>query len=227
MSHSKSIFAAVIASALVFAQAAHAAVVGIAIDPNTQTQVGQTEFRNVLGGDAIRYFIPLDASRGNGTYGVDDNGNYGLTPDTGSGGPTLSMYLLFSPISIGAAYNLDILFEDLDLAGANDPASFLETIEVLSADGTTSLSGPITNIGQPLVSGNGSTQLLSLFLGAISVDPFIVRLDFASSFTRVGTNTPEFLIASVEEVPLPAAAPLFMAGIAGIGFLRRRKQKAA
>jgi len=211
---------------LMAAPAANAGIIGVTVDPGDNSIVGETEFRAALGGDAIKYFIPLGDD--SGVYGVDDGGDFGLTSDFGNGGGTLSMYLLFEPINVGAPYVLDILFEDLDLANANDPVGFFESIEVLSADGLTSLSGGvITDIGG-LIAGDASTQqLLSLFLGAITDDPFLVRLDFTAAFSSYGSNTAEYLIAEINEVPIPGAVWLFVAGLAGFGFAGRAKKKIA
>ena len=218
--------AAFAGATLIIAPQASASLIGVAVDPNDPTtQVGETEVRADLGGaEAIRYFIPL--GNDSGIYGVSDNGDFGLTSDTGNGGGTLSMFLAFGPIVSGAEYTLDILFEDLDLDNANDPVGFLESINILSVDGMTSFSGgTITDIASLLVTGDSDTQqLLTLFIGAIVAEPFIIRLDFQASFTGYGRNTPEFLIATLNEVPIPAALPLFLAGIAGLGFAGRGKK---
>jgi hypothetical protein len=215
--------AAATAAMLTAVTAASAAVVGVTVDPGDNSAVGVTEFRAALGGDAVKYFITLEDD--DGVYGVDDSGDFGLVADSGNGGGTLSMFLLFSPVNIGAEYNLEVLFEDLDLDGGNDPAGFLESVEVFSADGMTSLSGgPITALGGA-VSGDSNSQLLTLFLGAISSDPFLIKLNFVASFTSNGTNTPEYLIATINEVPIPAAIPLFLSGIAGFSMAVRRKKK--
>lgn len=219
------IAAAIGAAILLAAPSASAGIIGVTVDPGDNSVVGQTENRAALGGEAIKYFIPLgDAS---GVYGVDNGGSFGLQSDSGNGGGTLSMYLLFAPVNVGAQYVLDIVFEDLDVENANDPFGFFEGIEVLSADGLTSLSGGrITNIGG-LINGNASTQqLLSLFLGTIASDPFLIRLDFDASYISYGRNTAEYLIADITEVPLPAAVWLFFSGIAGLGFAGRGKSSA-
>ncbi len=214
------------AAMLLAAPSASAGIIGVTVDPGDNSMVGQTEFRAALGGEAVKYFIPLSDT--SGVYGVDNGGNFGLVSDSGNGGGTLSMYLLFEPINLGAQYILDVMFEDLDLIGANDPAGFLESVEVLSADGLTSLSGGVvTNIGG-LINGDANTQqLLSLFLGTITSDPFLVRLDFVASFINNGTNTAEYLIAEITEVPVPTAVWLFVSGIAGLSFAGRGKKKIA
>ncbi len=210
---------------LLTATNANAGLIGVTVDPSDNSTVGETEFRAALGGVAIRYFIPLEDT--SGVYGVDDSGNFGLQSDVGNGGGTLSMYVLFEPINIGAQYILNILFEDLDLENANDPVGFFEAVDVRNADNSESLSGgEITEIGG-MVTGDADTQqLLSLFLGAITDDPFLLRLDFKAEFSGNGRNTSEFLIAEIQEIPLPAAFWLFTAGIAGLGFAGGKQKKA-
>ncbi len=219
------IIAAALGAAMLFtAPGASAGVIGVTVDPGDNSSIGQTEFRAALGGEAVKYFIPLGDT--SGVYGVDNGGNFGLVADSGNGGGTLSMYLLFEPINVGAQYVLNVLFEDLDLETANDPFGFFESVEVLSADGLTSLSGGvITTIGG-LINGDASTQqLLSLFLGVLTENPFLVRLDFNASFISNGSNTAEYLIAEISEVPTPAAVWLFFAGIAGLSFAGRGKSR--
>jgi hypothetical protein len=133
------------------------------------------------------------------------------------------MFLRFSPVSGNSV--LTVRFQDLDLSGANDPAGFLESLRVFTGGGT-ALTPLITNIGG-LVTGDHNSQLLTLALGVVN-DPLWLRLDFRSSSSFNGTNTAEYLVASVSQVPLPAALPLFATGLGALGLLaRRRKQKNA
>jgi len=231
---------AFIASTLIFAQPANALVVGVAVgaigdDPDTQS-VGVTKNR-AIGNNAIKYFIPLGIN--SGTYGV---GGFGTAHDHGFGGGTLSMILAFKPIDPTANGLLSILFEDLDLIGANDPINFLESIQIFDQTGA-SVAGLIDDISSNIITGDANTtQLLSLPLGslgagAISGSPstYFVQLDFVASLSghHKGKNTPEYLIATIDEVPgtisvvpLPASLPLFGTGLAVIGFIGwRRKQK--
>ena len=99
------------------------AVAAIGNDPDTMS-VGTTEVRAALGATpAIKYYIPLrDAP---GVYG---DGGFGTFSDTGNGGGVLTMILAFSPVDITRPGLLTILFEDLDLSGANDPYCFFESI---------------------------------------------------------------------------------------------------
>jgi len=234
---------AFVASVLLLAQPANALVVGVAVgvvgdDPDTQS-VGVTENR-AIGNDAIKYFIPLGTS--SGTYGVGVGNGFGTSSDSGFGGGTLSMILAFKPIDPSASGLLSILFEDLDLIGANDPPNFLESIQIFDKTGA-SVAGLIDNIAANIITGDANTtQLLSLPLGslgagAISGSPttYYARLDFVADFNSQthGHNTPEYLIATLDEipgiisvVPLPASLPLFGTGLAVIGFISwRRKQQ--
>lgn len=219
----------VAASLLLLAPSVEAATVGRAVaaigdDPDVAT-VGSTEVRAALGATpAIKYFIPLgDAS---GTYGV---GGFGTSSDTGDGGGVLTMILAFSPVDITKGGLLTILFEDLDLIGASDPAGFFESIEILDAS-SVSLTGVITNIGGLIAGDSNTQQLLSLSLATLMVDSFYLQLKFSASFTSFGHNTPEYLIAEISAVPLPAALPLFGTGLGILGFAgwrRRRKMTQA
>ncbi len=231
----KSLFtAALIAGSVMFVQPANAiSVTGVAVgaigdNPFTQ-EVGLKENR-AIGNDAIKYFIPLGDT--SGTYGV---AGFGLAPDSGDGGGLLTMILAFAPVNTSVNGVLTVLFEDLDLVGGNDPTGFLETVEVFDAGGTT-VTGPITNLGG-LVTGDSDSQTLTVNVGALVSNPYYLQLVFSADSPVNGTNTAEFLIASLDNpdgtvglVPLPAALPLYGTGLAVMGFIgwrRRQKSKAA
>lgn len=69
-------------------------------------------------------------------------------------------------------------------------------------------------------------------LYTIAILGFKVGSDILSTFATVeAANTSAMLVAKVTsdiaEIPLPAAMPLFLAGLAGFGFAARRKRKQA
>jgi len=220
------------------APATAATVTGVAVSGvGSSTLVGSTENRTLLGGDAIKYFIPLGDN--NGTYGVGSKcgGNgFGTCSDTGNGGGTLSMILRFSPITTTGPSQLTIRFEDLDLKGVNDPNGFFESLNIFR--GATSLTGGwINNISSLLVDGDHDSQILSLLLNLPITDPLYLVLKFKAKSDFEGRNTAEYLRATITEgdrappvpTPLPGALVLMGTVLAcsyGFGAWRQRHKRA-
>ncbi|SLN53255.1 hypothetical protein ROA7450_02719 [Roseovarius albus] len=176
---------------------------------------------SALAADIIGYFIPLGGS--NCTFG---SSGCGLNADAGFGGLILSMWLKFTNVE-GGNSTLNLFFEDLDLAGSNDPQNFFEQVVVHDTSGVeVATFDDVTNSG---VSGDTGTQLItSVGLGSlIANDDYWIKLDFSASSQRNGYNTPEFLIAAIDGtpavIPLPAAGWLLLAGLGGLFGLRRKK----
>lgn len=197
--------------------------IGVTVDNFTNTaSVGSTQYRSALGGDAIKYYIPLGNT--DCTYGIN---GCGTSSDTGNGGGTLSMNIMFSPVD-SVASTLSINFEDLDLIGANDPYGFFESVQVFDSSGN-ALTSLITDISSGMVMGDALTQqLLNVDLGVLSSDTYFTTLKFNADFYTYGRNTPEYLIASIDQttVPEPSTLLLLCAGILGIGITGRRNKKA-
>lgn len=210
-------------NAISFASASVAMpVVGVAIDNFTdQNTVGDMEYRSALGGDAIKYYIPLAGS--DCTYGVS---GCGTSSDYGSGGPIISMNLMFSPVQ-QVASTLFVNFEDLDLIDANDPYGFFEDLQVFNSNGD-AITNLITDIDDPLVDGDAVTQqLLSLDLGVLTDTTYFATLNFSADYYRDGRNTPEYLIATVNQttVPEPPTVILLSLGLLGFGLARYRASR--
>ena len=197
-------------------------IIGVTVDDfTTPDSVGSTEYRSALGGDAVVYYIPLADS--DCTYGI---GTCGTASDYGNGGGILSMNLMFTPVDMVAS-SLSVLFEDLDLKDANDPWGFFESVQVFDGAGT-KLTPLITDISSSLVIGDRNTQqLLSLDLGILASDTYFVTLNFKAEYYRNGSNTPEYLIASIDKttVPEPSVLALLSFGLLGVGIARRRNRK--
>ena len=224
-----------IAAASAISPAGAVTATGVAVGSvGSSAQVGVIADGLILD-DAIKYFIPLNVSSG-GTYGTFPSSclhGVGTCSNTGSGGGLLTMILRFSPVSTIAPSILSVIFEDLDLKHANDPAGFLEKLRILKGDGSP-LTNWITQIGG-LVTGDHDLQTLTLSLGTLTSDPLYLLLLFKAKSDFLGTNTPEYLIASITSpdrelppVPLPGAVWLLGTVLVGAaGFAKWRKRRLA
>jgi hypothetical protein len=202
--------------------AADLVAVGVAVGSLGSTSpVGLPLVNNLnpsLGGPAIGYFIPLGDNDG-GIYGTPQNGcatGVGTCSDTGNGGATLKMILMFTPVSVTNPSKLTVNFQDLDLANVNDPDYFFETLQLYTQGPNhtfTQLTGLITAAGG-LVTGDHDHQTLSLDLGVLSSNPLYLELAFAAKFNTNGINTEEYLRATVSSVP----GPVVGAGLPGLFF---------
>ena len=213
--------------------------VGVPVDKvGSDHKVGTTEPNAPLGGDAIRYFIPLGNS--GGTYGVGKykcgGTGFGTCADTGKGGKTLTMILYFSSVSTANNSTLTINFEDLDLHGASDPEHFFESLNIFRSK--KSLTGWITDMSSPItdghITGDNTYQTLVLDLDKPTHPSLWLVLQFTATSDFKGTNTAEFLRATITEnvhtsaAPLPGALVLMgsaLTGFCGIGFWRRRARR--
>lgn len=154
------------------------------------------------------------------------------------------------PLSPGIA-TFTFEFEDLDLTGLanNDPSWFREAVQIsfFESDGSTGYneifsSDKISDLGH--ADSNGANLTVGLASGAtsgalpeqlitatlpISGNEVWARLTFSSDTfpNKKGQNTPEYLFpwADVTPVPVPAALPLFLSGLLGLGLVARRRKK--
>lgn len=177
----------------------------------------------------VSFFIPFMGGHA-GTFGV---GGVGMSADTGT--PTadnhtgsLDMFLMFAPVQTGPNI-LTLDFDDLDLAGRNDPNGFLESIEIFDSLGT--LLAEIDHYTDPqVILADFDRQLLEITID-IFESPFIVKLTLAAdSGVFVGQrmqNTVESLTATVRHIPEPGTLALFALGVPLLGRLRRRATQVA
>jgi len=198
----------------------------------------------ITSGGKIKYYIPLTSDGStSGTYGVNPStcaNGAGTCSDSGSGygyddasGLKMNIFFDLSGQPQSASAELDFVFDDLDLTDINDPYKFFESMSLSYWNGSAfaSLGSTIKNTsdmaGDVDVSATDPITW-SLDLASILVDlnssqtndnGFWIQLGFGSKYDWNGTNTPEYLTASlaVSSVPVPAAIWLF--GTALIGFV--------
>ena len=206
---------------------------------SAEDQAGVAQIAGAAGAsvdDVIGYFIPLadvtdgGCSYGKKTYSFKGSGGNnrsavcGQDRDYGSGGSTLRMFLDFVSVEGGDSV-LNLFFEDLDLLGLNDPENFTETVSVWRRE-----SGSVTNLASffddsdPRVSGDTGTQLvLRIALGDLVAGSTVkIRLDFTANYDRNAWNSPEYMVATISAVPVPAAGLMLLGALGGLAAFRRR-----
>ena len=165
-------------------------------------------------------------------------------------GGSLTMFLKYDTLEVGN-HLLTLDFTDLDLAGANDPAGFFESIEFFAPTlaGGWSTRGKITNVANAgefeaqeqniqLVSYNPDQQKIQALVNVQSsfyVAKLVLNVETNNFWS--GTNLLESLLTTMVAlppeapppgpVPLPGALVLMGSALAGsAGFATWRKRRA-
>ncbi len=178
----------------------------------------------------IGFFIPFSGGY-RGVYGVSGVGTSaysGQAPSSGS----MDMFLKFAPTTLGAN-TLRLTFDDLDMIGANDPAGFLESVEIFMQDGTSlALFDQATD---PWVVSAPSTGIQVMQVPfTVAQNPLYIKLGFkanTNALTGWWENTKEFMTASITpvaaSVPEPMTLGLTALGLLGLVSVRRRSRASA
>ena len=178
----------------------------------------------------IGFFIPF-AGGYNGVYGVNGVGMSATTAQAPSSG-SMNMYLKFAPTTLGANM-LKLTLDDLDIIGANDPAGFLESVEIFLQDGTS--LALIDQATDPWVVSAPSTGLQVMQVPfTVTQNPLYIRLGFkanTNALTGWWENTKEFMTATITPVagaavPERATLMLSMFGLLALMFVSRRRKQA-
>ena len=131
------------------------------------------------------------------------------------------------PVINGDGVDL-ILFETLN---SDDPPAVTLILNGEQLMGT--FLGTVTYMGETLRATGFDFSLLGLAMDAIVGEPIYIQTLRDDENTPVGSSDIVAIVATnfgmdpdpMPEVPLPAAMPLFLAGIAGLGFARGRRRK--
>ncbi len=115
------------------------------------------------------------------------------------------------------------LFDGFGIANAGLAPDVEYSLEFLRSDGLSNAAALITHIADRLFSRNAaSEQALAVFLGAVLNDAPPLRLNFITDDGMAGGRKAQTPAAQGNDAPLP----LFLAGIAGLGFAGRKKMDA-
>lgn len=240
--------AAAVAMFGVFSAASAATVTITDITASWINTVGGTNLTTVGNGtDNPVVTWGVDAGSGQSGYGFEavDNVSVPVPPDQEF---ELGTFTHFNnPISAGTSITGTTLQVNMNVSIDGGPAQALAFFFDFDHFETPNAADPCAN-GEPNGVGvniNGCADLVtvtnSVFSDTFEVDGvlytiailgFKVGTDILSTFATVeGADSSAILLAKVSseiaEIPLPAAMPLFLAGLAGFGFATRRKRKLA
>ena len=217
------------------------AVLGAAIPAQAGTITGVTvrgygytsQVGSVNSDGSVNFYALLN---GSATYGYNGGGmsadNCTISYYTNNcGGGTLDMWFRFEGVNLGPNV-LTLQYNDLDLAGVNDPGYFLESVRVYRNNSTSTLAyiNEEWDAGVDQPASNYNTQLIELDINVNTSPVFYVRTRYVTTFRSDAprgnyTNTVESVRATL--VPEPGMLSLLGAGLLAAGLLGQRRRQAA
>lgn len=157
-------------------------------------------------------------------------GSIVLTITANPADPYLDPYFNGKPGGLGACYVLAKApqYCDPNIANNTDNVGAGESL-TFAFNKSVDISNLSFNAANHISLNNSSKTLLVNGVEWTFANLFLAALTGVKTLTLAygGSNAAQFYVSGLTAVPIPAAAPLLLSGIAGLGFAARRRRKKA
>lgn len=209
-------------TAFFFSHSNAATIHGLAVEgPGSHGPVGHRSNTADSSSEDRTYFFVALSSISSGTTMADN-----ASPNTGSEDTVLDIWLRFDPVTPHGHEVMTLDYKELDVVGAGNSNEFVETVRF--DGGTDHQTATTRNQTESDVSlANPTRHILDIGLGAAKSRTMSAKLQSESTAAILDGDTVESLVASVQPVPLPAAAWFILTalgGLVGARWLTRRTE---